>query len=43
MFEETVDDGQRMTHDGHITTLKAPIEHVPEEKIFKELLQKLLE
>ena len=28
MLKEIVDDAQRMTDDGHITTLKAPLEHV---------------
>ena len=28
MFKEIVDDAQRTTDDGHITTLKALLEHV---------------
>ena len=28
MFKEIVDDARRTTDDGHITTLKAPLEHV---------------
>ena len=28
MFKEIVDDARHTTDDGHITTLKAPLEHV---------------
>ena len=28
MFKEIVDDARRTTDDGHLTTLKAPLEHV---------------
>ena len=28
MFKEIVDDARRTPHDGHLTTLKAPLEHI---------------